>query len=409
MGFGLKLIKPYTHALLSVIASAVYFNPANAWELDVYGAIDIGIAYNNISRNSTNELPAFGGSRIGLNSSVVDNSIFGFRGRSQLGNGWWTSFNLASQINVPTGQLAQSALFGYESTVGLSHPKYGSFKFGRQLTISTIFFSNLDPMQYSFGQSDMGTSFGAINTQYFSNMVQYTTPNWHGVQAGIGYSFNTGDTAVYANGPKPDAVSQGNLYSTTNQLRALSLAAQYKKGPLLALASYDTAFGSTAVTSGSNPVDYLPNRNLSNPQAWYVGLAYTAGKVVLAGAWGRSINGALSGSVPGDGSRSTPLFVLTGDANILFSRGFNFDSYMLGATWNITPDTQLMSSWQMMKPNSDLPGIVNSGPQQIISAAMLHYITPKTSIYAYASYGINFQMFRGATSTVIGSGIQTVF
>lgn len=380
-----------------------------AWELSVYGAVDIGIAFNSISRQSTENQPAFQGSRIGLDSSVVDNSIFGFRGQSHLDNGWSVSFNLASQINVPTGGLAQSQFFGYESTLGLSHQDYGNVKFGRQLTVSTVFFSSLDPMQYSFGQSDMGTSFGAINTQYFSNMVQYTTPNWHGAQAGIGYSFNTGDTAVYANSPQPDLVSQGNLYGTTNQLRALSLAARYKTGPLLALASYDTAFGSNVIATGTNPVQYQPNRNLSNPQAWYVGAAYTVGKFVLAGAWGRSINGALSGSVPGDGSRSTPLFVLTGDANILFSRGFNFDSYMLGATWNITPTTQLMSSWQMMKPNSELPGIASSGSQQIISAAMLHAITSKTSIYAYASYGINFQMFQGATSTVIGSGIQTVF
>lgn len=392
-----------------MLLTAISLSPVKAWELGVYGAIDIGIAYNSISRQSIENQAAFQGSRIGLNSSVVDNSIFGFRGRSHLENGWLLSFNLASQINVPTGQLAQSAFFGYESTLGLSHHDYGSFKFGRQLTVSTVFFSSLDPMQYSFGQSDMGTSFGAINTQYFSNMVQYTTPNLHGLQAGIGYSFNTGDTAVYANGPQPDSVSQGNLYGTTNQLRGLSMAAQYKTGPLLALASYDTAFGSNVIAAGTNPIRYQQNQNLSNPQAWYFGLSYTIGKVVLAGAWGRSINGALSGSVPGDGSRSTPLFVLTGDANILFSSGFNFDSYMLGATWNITPVTQLMSSWQMMKPNNALPGVASSGPQQIISAAMLHNITPKTSIYAYASYGINFQMFRGATSTVIGSGIQTVF
>ena len=386
-----------------------FTRPAIAWELDVYGAVDIGLAFNKISRGSTTEQPAFEGSRIGLDSSVVDNSIFGFRGRSYLGNGWSTTFDLASQINVPTGQLAQSSFFGYESTLGLTHHQYGSFKFGRQLTISTNFFSNLDPMQNSFGQSDMGTSFGAINTQYFSNMIQYTTPNWNGFQAGVGYSFNTGDTAIYANGPYPVSISQGNLYSTTSQLRALSIATQYKQGPLLAIASYDTAYGSTAVSSGINPDEYQPNLNLTNPQAWYLGLGYTVGKVVLAGAWGRSMNGALSGSVPGDGSRSTPLFVLTGNANILFNRGFNFNSYMLGATWNVSPNTQLMSSWQMMKPDNTLPGIANSGSQQIVSAAMLHSLTPRTSVYAYASYGINFQMFRGATSTVIGSGIQTVF
>jgi len=402
-------MKPHVRALLATICMLSLFRSVGAWELGVYGAVDIGIAYNQISRSSTGSQPAFGGSRIGLDSSVVDNSIFGFRGRSYLGHGWSTTFNLASQITVPTGQLSQTAFFGYESTLGLAHHDVGTFKFGRQLTISTLFFSSLDPMQYSFGQSDMGTSFGAINTQYFSNMVQYTTPSWHGFQAGAGYSFNTGDTAIYANGPNPDAVSQGDLYSTNNQLRGLSIATQYKKGPLLAIASYDTAFGSATVSTGNNPSQNQSNRNLTRPQAWYLGLGYTVGKVVLAGAWGRSINGALSGSVPGDGSRATPLFVLTGDANILFSQGFNFNSYMLGVTWNVTPRTQVMSSWQMMKPDNQLPGIQSSGSQQIVSAAMLHNLSPRTSVYVYASYGTNFQMFQGAKSTVVGSGIQTVF
>lgn len=402
-------MKLYSRLLLFGLCCAASNGNAGTWELGVYGAVDIGLAFNSVSRGSYDGQPPFGGSRLGLDSGVVDNSIFGFRGRSHLGGGWWTSFNLASQINVPTGQLAQSVFWGYESTLGLGHHKFGSFKFGRQLTISTLFFSSLDPMQYSFGQSDMGTSFGAINTQYFSNMIQYTSPDWHGLQAGVGYSFNTGDSAIYANSPTPDAVSQTSLFGTTNQLRALSMAARYQKGSLLVVASYDTAMGSQTIASDRSPSGYQPNPNLSRPQAWYVGVGYTVGKFVLAGAWGRSINGALSGSLPGDGARSTPLFVLTGNANILFSRGFDFNSYMLGVTWNADAKTQFMSSWQMMKPDNHLPGIIHSGPQQIVSTAMLHNLTQRTSVYLYASYGTNFQMFQGAKSTVIGSGVQTVF
>ncbi len=395
-------------SLLGLIC-ATTASVASTWELGVYGAVDVGLAYNNVSTGAYAGQAGFSGSRLGLNSSVVDNSIFGFRGRSHLGGGWWTSFNLASQINVPTGELAQSAFWGYESTLGLAHHQFGSIKFGRQLSISTLFFSSLDPMQYSFGQSDMGTSFGAINTQYFSNMIQYTTPSWYGLQAGAGYSFNTGDSAIYANSPNPDAVSQTSLFGTTNQMRALSMAVRYQKGPLLTVASYDTAMGSHTIASGSSPSGYQANSDLSRPQAWYVGVGYTVGKFVLAGAWGRSINGALSGSLPGDGARGTPLFILTGNANILFSRGFDFNSYMLGVTWNADAKTQIMSSWQMMKPDNHLPGITNSGPQQIVSAAMLHNLTQRTSVYLYASYGTNFQMFQGAKSTVIGSGVQTVF
>ena len=377
--------------------------------MQLYGALDVGLAYNSISLAGQRRVPSYRGAQIVMNSNVLDDSMLGFRGRSPLGGGWQVTFDLASEVNLVNGELAFPELFGYQSTLGLKQAQFGEIKLGRQRTISTQFFNQLDPMELSFGQASMGSSFTAVNTQYYNNMIQYTSPRWHGVQAGVGYSFNTGGVAVYADSPNPLQLDTRSSFGTTNQVRGLSAAIQYQSGPLLAMASYDIAFGSSQVPSANDPNAYVPNSNLSNPKAWYFGLSYTIKDWALTAAWGRGVDGFLSGSLAGDGVSPTPMPTPTANGSMLFSKGFNHTSYLLGVTWNSSAQTQLMASWQMLKPDGPLPGIASQGSQQVIGAAVIHNLSPRVSVFAYTSYATNFQRFRGANSFVIGSGIQTVF
>lgn len=408
-----RLSRPWRGARLGlaglVLGGLTPWVPVAAWDVQIYGAVDVGVAYNHVSLGPQSRLPGYRGSQIVMDSNVLDDSFLGFRGRSALGDGWQVTFDLASQINLVNGELALPAFFGYESTLGVTQAQMGELKLGRQRSISTKFVGQIDPMQLSFGQADMGSSFAAVNTQYYNNLIQYTSPNWHGLQAGIGYSFNTGDVAVYTNSPNPSALNLRPAFGTMNQVRALSAAIQYKRGPWLAVASYDTVFGSDRVPSPTDPAMYVSNTNLSNPKAWYFGLNYTLGNWVLSGAWGRGIHGMLSGSGAGDGVSPTPLPTPTGGGDILFSNGFNQTSYLLGLTWNADSRTQVMASWQMLKPDGPLPGIAAQGSQQVLGAALIHNLSPRVSVYAYTSYATNFQMFKGANSFVVGSGIQTLF
>jgi general bacterial porin, GBP family len=383
--------------------------PAMALDIQIYGGVDIGLSYVNVSRGPINGDAGAKGSQLAMDSSELDDSMFGIKGADDLGSGWKAMFNLAAEITAPSGEMTYDEYFGIESTLGVSNNRYGSLQFGRQQTISTDFFTSIDPLGLSFGQANMGTSFTAINTQIYNDMVQYTSPTWSGLQFGIGYSFNTGDYALYADSGSLEQTGSNNGFGTMEKMRALSAAIQYKTGPLLAVASYDTAYASSVISDSSDPGRTVPNANASDPQAWYFGLAYTVGDVVLSGAWGRGINGALSGSGPGGDVGGSPLPSLTGKANILFSQGFNHNSYLLGFSWAVNDRTQLMASWQMLKPDGDLAQISYTGTQQILGAAVTYNFSARTTAYIWASYGDNFQMLQGAKTSVIGTGIQTLF
>jgi predicted porin len=53
--------------------------------------------------------------------------------------------------------------------------------------------------------------------------------------------------------------------------------------------------------------------------------------------------------------------------------------------------------------------VAQAASQQIVGAAMTYNLSKRTTAYVWASYGDNFEMVSGAKTSVIGSGIQTLF
>lgn len=383
-------------SLVTAIPSAV------AGGVELYGGVDIGVSYVHTSGSGQ------AANRLGMDSNVLDDTMIGFRGTEALSPDWSVSFNLASEFDLNNGQLSYDSFFGIESTIGITRQGWGAVKLGRQQTISTNFFTNIDPMGLSFGQANMGTSFTAINTQIYNDLIQFTSANWSGLQLGVGYSFDTGDTAIYADSGNNNAVPSNNGFASSDKMRALTAAVQYQQGPVLLVASYDRAYASNRIPD-ANGTGNIDNPQTGSPQAWYLGTAVTIEKVVLSAALGRGMNGALSGSGPGSGLGGSPLISITGDGDVLFDAGFNHDSYLVGLSWAINDRTQFMTSWQMMKPKGALADISGTASQQIIGAALTYNLSPRTTAYVWGSYGNNFQMVSGAKSSVIGTGFQTLF
>lgn len=373
-----------------------------AMEVTLYGGVDVGLSYVHTQQNGHTA------NNLGMDSSVVNDSMIGFRGSEALNDDWTVSFDLASEIDVNNGELAYDAFFGLESTLGLTRRDWGSVKLGRQQTVSTDFFTDIDPMGLNFGQANMGTSFTAINTQIYDNLIQFTSSDWAGMTIGLGYSFNTGETAIYAGSGVDEPVPSSTGFGNRNKMRALTAAIQYESEPLLLAASYDKAFPSDTLLGGSSDAASA-NPVATSPQAWYFGVAYTVDQVVLSAAWGRGINGAFSGAGPGNNLSDSPLTSVTGQADMLFSQGFNQDSYLLGFSWAIDSRTQFMASWQMLKPSGQLAQVPDIGTMQVLGAAITYNLSPRTSVYLWASYGNNFELVSGAKASVIGTGIQTLF
>lgn len=401
-----QLLTRESYVWLSSVAGAFFSSMApsvHGAEVVLYGGVDGGISYVHTSQNGNTS------NRLGLDSSVLAYSMIGFRGSDNLTNDWSVSFDLASEINIYDGSISYDSFFGIESTLGLRHRDWGSLKVGRQMTISTDFFNNFDPLQLSFGQANMGTSFTAVNTQIYNNLIQYTSSNWSGFQFGVGYSFDTGESALYAASGTDVPVSSSTGFGTNNKMRALTAAAQYSSGPLLLVASYDKAYPSDTIPGGGNSQGTITNPERARPQAWYFGVGFTVNNVVLSAAWGRGINGAFSGSGPGNDLSGSPLASITGDAGMLFSQGYDQNAYLLGFSWAIDSNTQFMASWQMLKPTGQLALTTGIASQQILGAALTYNLSKRTAVYLWGSYGNNFQLSSGAKASVIGSGIQTLF
>ena len=164
-------------------------------EVQIYGVVDAGVAVTNVSGV---------GSRSGMLNGGLTDSLWGLRGREDLGDGWSARFQLENGFDPSTGRQADDrSLFNYGAWVGLGHDDLGELRLGRQYTVGKTYGNALEIA--SWKEMGMGATFKASDNYQFSNLVNYYTPEWQGWQAGIGYSF--------------DADAQGNSAPTPTTAR----------------------------------------------------------------------------------------------------------------------------------------------------------------------------------------------
>lgn len=396
-------------ALGLLAACAVNFANANEIKLTIYGLVDTGFGYLKVSRDRVAEVSGLSNSQFGMASGVQSGSRWGFRGTEQLGQGWQASFVLEGGLDSLTGQPSQGGrMFGRRSTIGITNAQYFDLQLGRQTNISTNYFGSIDPMNLNFGQSNMGASFGSVNTVRYDNLVQIQTPHWHGLQLGIGYSFNTGQTGLYQSADGPIVAPISSYFGSNANMRALTIGVQYTKGPWDIAASYDRAFAADRIPSPLGAS--VKNLDQTTPTAWVLGASYDFGAVRIAGAYGRTYDGAFIGSGPGNSLSNTGLATETGGAGISFTPGFDSESFLLGFAMPVgTQGNLFMVSWQAQRPKSQLAQSPYFATQSIYSAAYTYYLSKQTNFYFWASYGENFQMMKTATSSAVGIGIRHLF
>ena len=345
-----------------------------------------------------------------MTTGVQSGSRWGLKGSDALGDGWVASFTLESGFSSLDGESGQGdRLFGRRAVIGLSQDRYGQLVAGRQTSISTNYLAAIDPLDLSYGQANMGASFGSVNTVRYDNLIQYQTPSWAGLQAGIGYSFNTGLSGLYASDGIPTSAPRTDYFGTNANMRALTIAAQYNQGPIGLAASYDRAFaaGQVPAPAGSGSVT---NTDGAAPTAWIVGATYDFKVVKVAAAFGRTYDGAFSGNGPGNGIGGSGLNTATGGAGVLFQSGIDSQSTMVGLSIPLSgPGTELMLSWQTQKPKGQLASDPFVATQSIFGFAYTYGLSKRTNLYFWGSYAHNFQMFRTAKSSVVGAGVRHLF
>lgn len=376
-----------------------------AAEIQLYGIIDMGMQYAAVKRDTPEA--EIDNHFLGLATGVQSGSRVGLRGFESVASGWKVGFTLENGFDPGNGVAGQGGLlFGRKSIASIISEQYGQLDFGRQINLASNYFLPLDPFAEGFGQANIGASFGSANTTRYSNMLMWQTPSMDGLKLGAGYSFAAQMSAVYLDnavcsersGCPP--VNQGYNFQASNNLRVLTLGAQYATGPLLLSAAYDRAQGPADIPAGPPP---------SNPTAWLVGAAYSFASVKLSAAYGQTRGGGFNGQSSGTGATAgSDLNSATGSAAILFAKNFSHDAYMLGMTMQLSARGALLASWQMMQATGEYASL-GFGNQQIFSAGYTYQFTTRTNLYAYISYGQNFAMVQTAQSSVLGVGIQHVF
>ena len=379
----------------TLVASAVLAMSATVAQaadssVTLYGVIDAGFQVSTQSLAN-----GYSTSNVGIANGVQQGNRFGIKGSEDLGNGLRATFTLESGFNLGNGASQQGGtLFGRQSWVGLESDKLGYARLGKQYNFATDYVGAIDPFLLGFGQANIGATFGAANTTRYNNMIKYQSPTYSGFTAGVGYSFASGLSTVYADNGAVAAANTYN-YATNNNTRVLTVGGKYASGPLTVVASYDVMYGA----------DNVVGSNAANPKQWIFGGAYDFTVVKVAAAYSQTRNGWINGQASVDPTFSTNAYG-GGAGGVLFDTNFGANSYMLGATVPVTGAQKVFASYQYATPITSLANATNLS---IYSVGYQYDFSKRTNAYAYASQAQNYAFLDGAKSTVYGVGLRHQF
>lgn len=142
-------------------------------QLTIYGAIALeAVRATNVVSNGK------AGTETRLDNSPVTASRLGFRGREDLGDGLFATFDLLHGLSPDTGSQSNARFWNRGAYVGLGHVRYGTLTLGRQWNVNDDIMSRY----FIFGgyAAFRFTEFGAISS-LVDNAVKYVSPSWDGL------------------------------------------------------------------------------------------------------------------------------------------------------------------------------------------------------------------------------------
>lgn len=385
----------HTKTIVVALASLFFGVAAHAQQNNVvlYGAVDAAVGYNEVRVGNAKS------TKFGLFTGVQTPNLIGLKGQEDLGNGTSanfvleTGFDLGNGGNVSNYGYTGGRTFGRQATLGVANKTYGAVDFGRAGTASYNYFAPVDPFHMSFAQASAGTAFGSVNQTRYSNLVQYTSPDMKGLSGSVGYSFNTGMDAVYGHS---FVAGDNGGFSTSNNMRAVTLGMKYAQGPMYIVATYDTV---------------MPDDRFKSPvandsvNAWTIGATYDFKVVKAALAYGQTRNGFINGQTP---LNANGVYTSWTNGGVLFRNNFGADSFLAGATVPVNASTDVMASWTYLKPQGNWANDPNSNNQSVASVGATYKLSKRTSLYTAVSYANNFSMVN-ADSTFFAAGLTHTF
>ncbi|GLU31985.1 porin [Trinickia caryophylli] len=226
-------------AIIFAIASACAFDLAHAQSLiTLYGVIDNGIEYQN----------GGAGPVVRAASSGLFATVYGLKGREDIGGGLHVNFQLEQGFSGVTGAASDpAAAFNRLAWIGLSG-KFGEIRFGRQKKPQYLFLNDdMDPTGVKSFASPLN-NFNDVSVRA-NNAIVYVMPTVYGLAGQFMVAMRDQST------------------QPSNGVRVYNAALRYTNGPFRMVAGYEQS-GSADGTSTQRAIRAAGSYKIGNAQLY---------------------------------------------------------------------------------------------------------------------------------------------
>ena len=214
---------------LAVLAAAGAASAQSS--VTLYGRVDAGLVSVKDQITPAND----GKTTTKLDSNVLNNSLWGFKGTEDLGNGLKANFVLESGMSMDTGaQADKDRLFNRKATVGLSG-NFGTVELGRNYTA----YDTLRSATNNTADTNMAVTgdvwkAGGDYALRTDNSVRFDSTNYSGFSGSVAYAFGE------------------NKATGKDSTNNLSLHVKYANGPVLVGYAHQTEKAATGTDTKYN-------------------------------------------------------------------------------------------------------------------------------------------------------------
>ncbi|NMM27003.1 MAG: porin [Glaciimonas sp.] len=354
--------------LVAVAVSGTCIAAAHAQtNVTIYGIINPSVTYTDTvaAPNATN--PRATGSRLSLDTAVLQGSRIGFKGSEDLGNGLKAVFTLESGFNADTGVLAQGGLiFGRTAIVGLSDASAGTVLLGRQKDY-------IDDLASYNGALDFGSMVNNIHAlnldrtqgSRINNSIRYNSPKLNGFTL----------SGLYGFGEQAGSAPSG---------QSLGFGGKYENGPLsVGSAYFQSKLAANGSVTGSSDAGFAVgalggHAGDTSLKTFLIGASYQAGPTRLYGSFSQVKQPLAAAS----GTVMPTTFSATSGAAFAFG-GINNSKVSLldlGVTYAVTPTTLLLAN--VVTTRSTFISAADGKATQV-TLGIDYFLSKRTDVYLF--------------------------
>lgn len=348
----------------------------------IYGITDVGVSYSNRNAAATAASPRNTGSRMGVDSGLLQASRYGFRGTEDLGGGLKAQFVLEGGLALDNGSFTQGGLpFGRRSTVGLNGA-WGDLQLGRRKDFTDEVagpYSSIGPFG-TFITRVHSNNLDRIGGNRANNMIYYSTPRFLGGKLRANVTYGFGETA--GNSSAGQSFGFGALYDDNTFGIGFGYW-QSKLGVVTATSNSSSDQGATA-GAGCNTAG-LGQPGDTCIKTWMVGSRYRAGSFLFHGTYSHIDQPLIRAAGP-----AAPDFATN------FTRRQSADAFTAGGSNNDKTDIidlgvdYFTGPWKLkasfIQSRYSFVGAAQRGRLTQYTVGAEYYLSKRTTLYGTAAH-----------------------